>query len=73
MQQFDLQGQPFITLNKLLKLQGWCDSGGQAKQIIDAGQVAVDGAVELRRRCKIGSGQWVAYAGQRVQVVDASS
>jgi ribosome-associated protein len=69
MQQFNLQGQPFITLNKLLKVQGWCDSGGQAKQLIDAGLVAVDGTVELRRRCKICSGQRVEFQGNQVEVV----
>ncbi len=70
MQQFNLQGQPFIALNNLLKLQGWCDSGGQAKQRIDAGLVTVDSAVELRRRCKIVAGQLVEFDGNRVRVVD---
>lgn len=70
MQQFNLAGQPFIALNNLLKLEGWCDSGGQAKQVIDAGLVTVDGAVELRRRCKIRVGQVVAFEGNMIAVVD---
>ena len=70
MQQFDLQGQPFITLNNLLKVLGWCASGGEAKQLVDAGLVKVDDTVELRRRCKIRSGQVVECRGQRVEVVE---
>ncbi len=70
MQRFDLQCQPFITLNNLLKILGWCGSGGEAKHLVDAGLVKVDGTVELRRRCKIRSGQEVECRGQRVVVVD---
>ena len=64
MQLFNLAGQPFITLNNLLKLEAWGESGGQDKQVIDAGLVTVDGAVELRRRCKVCAGQVVACEGK---------
>jgi ribosome-associated protein len=70
MQRFNLAGQSFIALNNLLKVEGWCDSGGQAKQVIDAGLVTVDGAVELRRRCKLRVGQVVAFEGNTITVVD---
>lgn len=69
MQQFSLDGQPYIALNNLLKVEGLCDSGALAKQVIDAGQVTVNGQVELRKRCKIIDGQVVEYQGQAIQVV----
>ena len=68
MQVFSLEGHPFINLNNLLKVEGLCESGAVAKQVIAAGQVIVDGKVELRKRCKIVSGQVVEFAGQSIKV-----
>jgi len=51
-----------------LKVEGLCESGAVAKQVIAAGQVIVDGKVELRKRCKIVSGQVVEFAGQSIKV-----
>lgn len=67
-EEFSLEGHPFVELNNLLKLLAWCASGGEAKTLIADGQVKVDGAVELRKRCKIRQGQTVEFAGQRVVV-----
>jgi ribosome-associated protein len=69
MKEFDLQGREFVELNSLLKLTGMCHSGGTAKMVIAEGNVTVDGQVELRKRCKIRTGQVVEYAGQRITVV----
>jgi ribosome-associated protein len=66
--EFQLQGNEYIELNKLLKLAGLCDSGGMAKTEIAAGRVTIDGSVELRRRCKIRTGQTVAYGGHAIAV-----
>jgi ribosome-associated protein len=49
----------FVELNQLLKLTGVCDSGGMGKAIVASGDVTVDGAVELRKTCKIRAGQVV--------------
>jgi len=68
MEEFELKNCDFINLNSLLKVTGLCDSGGQAKAMIAAGQVKVDGMVELRKRCKIRTGQVVEYAGNQVKV-----
>jgi ribosome-associated protein len=65
---FDLEGHEFIALNDLLKVEGLCDSGGIAKSVIAEGQVTVDGAVELRKRCKIRSGQMVEFAGHKIVI-----
>lgn len=56
--EFPLQGE-FVELNKLLKLTGIADSGGAGKMMVAAGAVLVDGAVELRKTCKIRAGQLV--------------
>ena len=59
---FDLE-RDHVELNRLLKLVGLCDSGGAGKALVASGVVTVDGAVELRKTCKI-------RAGQRVRVGD---
>jgi ribosome-associated protein len=57
---FDLDhGRDHVELNQLLKLVGIADSGGQGKAIVASGAVTVDGAVELRKTCKIHAGQVV--------------
>lgn len=68
MNTFELNGQAFITLNNLLKVEGMVESGAVAKQVIDAGMVTVDGQVELRKRCKIVAGQVVEFEGEVVHV-----
>ncbi|WP_020674840.1 RNA-binding S4 domain-containing protein [Geopsychrobacter electrodiphilus] len=68
MDNFDLNGREFVELCNLLKLVGWCHSGGTAKLVIAEGTVSVDGQVELRKRCKIRSGQVVTYAGQQILI-----
>ena len=66
--EFQLQGSEFVEHNKLLKLAGLCDTGGMAKTAIADGRVKIDGAVELRRRCKIRAGQTVEFNGQTIAV-----
>jgi len=39
-----------VELYKILKFEGVVSSGGEAKSIIDNGQVMVNGEVETRRR-----------------------
>ncbi|MCK4704487.1 MAG: RNA-binding S4 domain-containing protein [Gammaproteobacteria bacterium] len=68
MEIFELEDHEFIELNNLLKVTGFCESGGLAKIMIGDGQVKVDGKVELRKRCKIRTGQMVEYEGQKVTV-----
>ena len=60
-----------VELNQLLKLVGLCDSGGAGKAIVASGAVSVDGAVELRKTCKIHAGQVVTIDNTRIQVVPA--
>ncbi|MBZ0106264.1 MAG: RNA-binding S4 domain-containing protein [Sulfuricella denitrificans] len=62
----------FVELDNLLKLTGVCDSGGMGKQMVAAGEVSVDGKVELRKTCKIRAGQVVTLGDVRISVLAAS-
>jgi len=65
---FSLGKHPHVELCDLLKLEGWSESGAQAKIVIADGLVTVDDAVETRKRCKIIAGQMVAFDGNSVTV-----
>jgi ribosome-associated protein len=69
MQELSLNGKDHIKLCDLLAVTGLCESAGSAKHIIDTGVVKVDGNVELRKRCKITSGQIVEFQNQKVKVI----
>ena len=58
----------FVELNQLLKLAGLCDSGGAGKALVASGEVRVDGVVELRKTCKIRSGQRVEVGNVCIHV-----
>jgi len=66
METFDLEGHEYIALNDLLKVEGLCASGGMAKSVIAEGLVKVDGEVELRKRCKIRSGQVIEFSDNKI-------
>lgn len=66
--QFDLEGQEYIELKSLIKICGLVETGGQAKHIISDGEVKVDGEVELRKACKIRSGQVVQLGDVSIEV-----
>ncbi len=65
---FALDGE-YVELNQLLKLAGLCDSGGAGKQVVASGAVHVDGAVELRKTCKIRAGQRVRLGDVEIHVL----
>jgi ribosome-associated protein len=64
---FELRGE-YITLDALLKATGLAPSGGVAKLMVADGLVQVDGREELRKTCKIRSGQVVSLQGARISV-----
>ena len=69
MQQIDFYlDRDFVELNQLLKLAGLVDSGGAGKQLVAAGLVQVDGAVESRKTAKIRAGQVVRVDGFEIHV-----
>lgn len=57
-----------IELAKLLKFGGLVGTGGEAKQVIGAGQVSLNGATETQRGKKIVPGDRVSYNGQTLLV-----
>ena len=68
MLELELRGD-YIELDKLLKAMGLVESGGRARMLIAAGEVQVDGQVELRKTAKMRAGQVVSFGGQQVKVV----
>ena len=72
MQALELQLRPnqeFIELHKLLKFLGVAESGAEAKLLVAEGLVTVDGALELRKACKIRAGQVVELREVRITVL----
>jgi ribosome-associated protein len=60
-----------IRLGQLLKLAGIAADGGEAKALLEAGHVHVNGAAEHRRGRQLHDGDVVSAAGGRVRVVAA--
>ncbi len=58
----------FIKLQDLLKFSGITDTGGQAKLIIQNGDVLVNGEVCLMRGKKIRSGDTVTFEDKTLEV-----
>lgn len=58
----------FIKLDALLKFASLVGSGGEAKQLIQDGQVLVNGEVCTMRGKKIRSGDRVSIGGEEVVV-----
>ncbi len=55
----------YIELIKLLKVTNVCGSGGEAKSIVDDGQVKLNGQIESRKRAKL-------RKGDKIEVFDTS-
>ena len=59
---------PFIRLDSFLKLAGMALTGGQAKVVIQGGEVNVDGGICTARGKKLVSGCVVSYNGESAEV-----
>lgn len=71
MLELTLRGE-YIELDKLLKAMGWVESGGRARVLIAAGEVRVDGRVELRKTAKMRAGQTVTFGSDQVRVIQGT-
>lgn len=60
----------FIKLGQLLKLAGFCDSGVDAKFVIQDGLVKVNGKLETQRGKKLHDGDIVEFENKQVKVVN---
>ena len=61
----------FIKLQDLLKFANLVETGGEAKERIQGGEVQVNGEVCTMRGKKIRPGDAVFFAGQKLTVADA--
>lgn len=69
MESFKLRaGEDFIRLGQVLKAVGFVDSGAEAKEMIQDGQVKVNGEMELRRGRKLYKGDIVSYEGREIKI-----
>jgi ribosome-associated protein len=57
-----------MTLDQFLKQTGVVGSGGQAKILIQAGDVLLNDVVEKRRGKKLAPGDVVTVGGERLRV-----
>ncbi|MGF6822669.1 ribosome-associated protein [Microbacterium sp. ZKA21] len=61
-------GGDMIRLGQFLKFAGLLDSGGNAKEVIIDGYVAVNGEVDRRRGRQLHDGDLVTFEGRTVRV-----
>ena len=57
-----------IKLDQFLKLKGIASTGGQAKLMIQSGEVLVNGSVETRRGRQLVTGDRITILGQTFTV-----
>ncbi len=58
------QPERTIQLDQFLKWQGLVSTGGQAKLVIQGGEVLLNGVVETRRKKKLTAGDKVTFTGR---------
>lgn len=62
-----------VELYKILKFEGMVASGGQAKVAVAAGQVLVNGKIEIQKRKKIVSGDTIEFNNEKIAIRLASN
>ena len=67
MQEVIINKEP-VELYKLLKFQGLCSSGGEAKAVIADGSVTLNGEIETQKRKKLVSGDRVVFNGVELKI-----
>ena len=69
MEMFQLRAEEgFIRLGQVLKASGISDSGAEAKQIIQSGEVCVNGEIETRRGRKLYKGDILSFGGREIEM-----
>ena len=63
-----MQLSPGITLGQALKVANVVGTGGEAKVLIQTGEVRVNGEVETRRGLKLREGDLVEVGNERMEV-----
>jgi ribosome-associated protein len=67
MREVEISKEP-VELYKILKFEGLASSGGEAKLVIEQGQVIVNGSVETRKRKKIVSGDIIEFGKDKIRI-----
>ncbi|MDR0420916.1 MAG: RNA-binding S4 domain-containing protein [Prevotellaceae bacterium] len=67
--EFKLQNGDYIELVQLLKYVKIAMSGGEAKMLINNGQVKRNGIIETRKRAKIRIGETIETLGKTVVII----
>ncbi|MCU0434796.1 MAG: RNA-binding S4 domain-containing protein [Bacteroidia bacterium] len=65
---FEIEGE-YIELIQLLKVLNIAETGGQAKWLVEEGNVKLNGEVEYRKRAKLRNGDVVICSGVEVSIV----
>ena len=65
---YKLNGAEYIELIKMLKLLRIASSGGEAKMMVDNGEVKLNGNPESRKRAKLRIGDVVEIFGKRITI-----
>ena len=60
----------FIKLGQALKAAGLVESGVEAKEVIQDGQVSVNGKIDTRRGRKLYGGDVVSFSGEEIKIED---
>ena len=63
---------PAAAIDALLKFAGLCETGGEAKELIQGGAVKVNGEVCTMRGKKCRAGDTVELDGQTVQIAEGA-
>jgi ribosome-associated protein len=69
MKTYELKGEEYIELIKLLKIMRVSESGGQAKLMVEDGIVYLNGQLESRKRAKLRTGDFVEVLDFKIKIV----
>lgn len=69
MEVYQLNGEEYIELVKLLKIMRISESGGQAKLMVEDGLVLRNGEPEFRKRAKLRSGDVIEVMDETIKVI----
>jgi len=66
---YELKGEEYIELIKLLKIMRVSESGGQAKLMVEDGIVLRNGEQEFRKRAKLRAGDVIEVFEFKIRIV----
>jgi ribosome-associated protein len=68
METYELNGEEYIELIKLLKIMRVSESGGQAKLMVEDGIVFRNGEPEFRKRAKLRAGDVIEVFEYKIRI-----